>query len=168
MTMPLENTAALDLPVVSCTHLFRMHAELNLALDAGEGPLGRRILNSIAAGSFEGSKLRGNLVPGTGDWMLIRRDGVMVVDARVVLKTDDDAIIHMSYGGRISIPSKLLQDARDPDRRHLIDPAEYYFRTTPIFETGAAQYAWLNNVVCLGVGRLEQGRGVSYDIFQVL
>jgi hypothetical protein len=148
--------------------LFDMSAELDQTLDGGEAALGRRVLNSIAKGSFEGARLRGALNPGTGDWMLMRKDGVMVVDARVVLKTDDGAIIHMSYGGRIVIPGDLLSQARDPDRRHLIDPAGYYFRTTPFFETGAEKYAWLNNVVSVGTGRLLQGRSVAYRVFQVL
>jgi hypothetical protein len=91
-----------------------------------------------------------------------------VVDARVVLKTEDDAIIHMSYGGRIIIPTEILSDIRDPDRRHLIDPSRYYFRTTPVFETGAPGYAWLNDVVAIGTGQLTEGRGVAYEIFQVL
>jgi uncharacterized protein DUF3237 len=92
----------------------------------------------------------------------------MVVDARIVLKTDDDAIIHMSYGGRIVIPPELLPEVRDPQRRHLIDPSRYYFRTNPVFETGAPKYAWLNDVVAIGTGRLKAGRSVAYEIYQVM
>jgi hypothetical protein len=154
-------------PGPSLTHLFSMQSELNPSLDAGDGPQGRRILNSAMRGSFAGAKLRGELIPGSGDWMLVRRDGVMVVDARVTLKTEDGAIIHMSYGGRIVIPGELLEAARDKERRHLIDPAHYYFRTSPIFETGARDYAWLNSIVCVGSGRLTRN-GVAYDVFQVL
>jgi hypothetical protein len=153
---------------IACTHLLGMRADLNASFDSGTGPYGRRVLNSVAKGSFAGSRLRGEIMPGTGDWMLTRRDGVMVVDARVVLKTEDDAIIHMSYGGRIIIPTEILGDIRDPDRRHLVDPSRYYFRTTPVFETGAPDYAWLNDVVAIGTGRLTEGRGVAYEIFQVL
>ena len=92
----------------------------------------------------------------------------MVIDARVVLQTDDGAILHMSYGGRIVIPPEVLPEARDPERRHLIDPARYYFRTTPTFETGAPRYAWLNDIVAIGSGRLLQGRGVAYEVCQLL
>jgi Protein of unknown function (DUF3237) len=66
-----------------------------------------------------------------------------VVDARVMLRIDDGALIYMSYGGRIVVPADALAQARDPARRHLLDPATYYFRTTPTFETGAERYAWL-------------------------
>jgi hypothetical protein len=148
--------------------LFTMHAELQPSLDGGEGSLGRRVLNAVAQGRFEGPNMRGEILPGTGDWMLIRRDGSMVIDARVTLKTDDGALIHMSYGGRIHVPAELLADVRNPDKRHLIDPSLYYFRSNPVFETGAPNYLWLNNIVSIGSGRLGQGRSVAYDIFQVL
>lgn len=165
MTIPIEKDSGGGLSLV---RLFGMQADLNPPFDGGEGPEGRRVFNGIARGAFDGDKLRGELAPGVGDWMLVRRNGVVVVDARVVLRTDDGAVIHMRYGGRIVLPGELMGEARDPDRRHLIDPARYYFRTNPVFETGAPSYAWLNDVICVGTGRLIQGRGVAYEVFQVL
>jgi hypothetical protein len=55
---------------------------------------------------------------------------------------------------------------RDPARRHLIDPAGYYMRTTPSFETGAERYGWLNDLVCVATGRLTE-QGLTYEVFQV-
>jgi hypothetical protein len=131
--------------------------------------LGRRILNAVGTGVFEGPKLRGELIAGTGDWMLVRRDGVRVIDARVVLRTDDDAIIHMSYGGRFAAsPDVLAEMARDRDNRHLVSRSRYYMRTTPTFETGAPAYAWLNDVMCVASGWLTEGGGVAYAVYQVM
>jgi hypothetical protein len=90
----------------------------------------------------------------------------MVIDARAILRTDDGATIHMTYLGRAIFPNDLLADVRDPARRHLIDPARYYFRTTPLFETGAETYAWLNDIVCVAGGRLTE-QGLDYEVFQV-
>jgi hypothetical protein len=148
-------------------HLFTMRATLAAGLDSGDGPLGRRTLNAVAQGDFRGERLRGEINPGTGDWMLTRNK-IRVVDARVVLRTDDGALIHMSYGGRIMFPDDLEQEVRDTSNRHLIDPGRYYFRTTPLFETGAAQYAWINGIVAIGSGRLIEGGGVAYDVFELL
>jgi len=147
-------------------HLFTMRATLAPGLDGGEGPLGRRTLNAVAKGEFLGERLRGEINPGSGDWMLTRNK-IRVVDARVVLRTDDGAVIHMSYGGRIMFPDELGEAVRDPSNRHLIDPSKYYFRTTPLFETGAAQYAWINGIVAVGSGRLIEGGGVAYDVFEL-
>src|SRR5689334_437600 len=148
-------------------HLFTMRAMLASGLDGGDGPLGRRTLNAVAKGEFRGDRLRGEINPGTGDWMLTR-NGVRVVDARVVLRTDDGAVIHMSYGGRIMFPDELGERLRDGATRHLIDPSSYYFRTAPVFETGAAQYSWLNGIVAVGSGYLVEGGGVAYDVFELL
>ena len=148
-------------------HLFTMRAMLGSGLDGGDGPLGRRTLNAVAEGEFRGDRLRGDINPGTGDWMLTR-NGVRVVDARVVLRTDDGAVIHMSYGGRIMFPEELGAAVRDSATRHLIDPARYYFRTAPVFETGAPRYTWLNGIVAVGSGRLVEGGGVAYEVFELL
>lgn len=147
-------------------HLFTMRAFLAPPLDGGEGPLGRRTLNAVRQGDFHGERLSGQINPGTGDWQLTR-NGIRVVDARVVLETDDGALIHMTYGGRIMFPELPLEVLRDVERRHLIDPKTYYFRTTPLFETGAEDYAWLNRIVSIGSGRLAEGGAVAYDIYEI-
>ena len=145
--------------------LFTMSALLAAPLDGGDGVLGRRTLNAVDSGTFSGDRLRGRLNPGTGDWMLTRGD-LRVVDARVVLVTDDGAVIHMSYGGRIDFAQVTDERLTDPRRRHEIDPDSYYFRTTPTFETGAPDYAWLNRIVAVGSGRLTPG-GVTYDVYEL-
>jgi hypothetical protein len=55
----------------------------------------------------------------------------------------------------------------DPVKRLQVDPARYYFRTNPLFETGAPAYAWLNDIVCVGVGYLVEG-AVAYRVSQVV
>lgn len=160
----IESAAGATKPGLA--HLFTMRATLAPGLDGGEGPLGRRTLNAVAKRDFLGERLRGEINPGTGDWMLTRNN-VRVVDARVVLRTDDGALIHMSYGGRIMFPDDLGDAVRDASTRHLIDPSRYYFRTTPLFETGAKRYAWINGIVAVGSGRLIEGGGVAYDVFEL-
>jgi uncharacterized protein DUF3237 len=148
------------------THLFTMRAELGARLDGGDGPLGRRVFSAASGGEFSGARLHGVIAPGAADWMLIRRNGSMVIDARAVLQTHDGATIHMTYAGRAMFPTDTLSEVRDPARRHLIDPSRYYMRTTPAFETGAEAYAWLNDIVCVATGRLT-GAGVTYEVFQL-
>lgn len=151
---------------IKTAHLFDLVFDLNPRLNIGDGPLGRRILFGAAGGSFEGERLRGEVLPGGGDWALFRADGAMSLDVRVILRTHDDALVYMTYGGRWITPPELRADMTDPVRRHQVDPAGYYFRTTPLFETGAKQYAWLNDIVCVGSGYVIDG-GVAYKVFQV-
>ena len=148
-------------------HLFTLRAELNERIDAGPGPLGRRSYNRVGVGTIEGERLRGVMAAGSGDWMLTRPDGVNVIDARIMMVTDDGAAIYMRYEGRVAIPPAILDQARDPGRRGDLDPTAYYLRSIPVFETGAADYAWLNDIVAVGAGRLTP-EGLAYEVFEVL
>jgi hypothetical protein len=140
---------------------------LNPRLNIGRGAFGQRILFGAAGGSFEGPKLHGEVLAGGGDCALLRPDGAMTLDVRLTLRTHDAALVHMTYGGRWITPPELRADIADPVKRHEIDPAHYYFRTNPLFETGANQYAWLNDIVCVGSGYLIEG-GIAYKIAQVV
>lgn len=152
---------------IKTVHLFDIAIDLNPRLNIGSGPFGQRVLFGAAGGSFDGTALRGEVLPGGGDWALFRPDGTMTLDVRLTLRTHDAALIHMTYGGRWVIPSELRSDMADPVKRHQIDSARYYFRTNPLFETGARQYAWLNDIVCVGSGYLIEG-GIAYKISQVI
>jgi Protein of unknown function (DUF3237) len=152
---------------VKTAPLFDIVVDLNPRLGIGDGPFGRRILFGAAGGTFEGPKLRGEVVPGGGDWALFRADGAMSLDVRLTLRTHDDALVQMTYGGRWITPAELKEDMADPVKRTQVHPARYYFRTNPLFETGATQYAWLNDIVCVGQGYLVEG-GIAYKVDQVL
>ncbi len=53
---------------IKTEHLFDIVVDLNPRLAFGDGPFGRRILFGSAGGSFEGPKLRGEVLAGGGDW----------------------------------------------------------------------------------------------------
>ena len=48
-----------------------------------------------------------------------------------------------------------------------VDPSEYYLRIAPFFETAAPKYAWINNIVSIGVGE-RTPMGASYHVFEIL
>ncbi|MFB9264141.1 DUF3237 domain-containing protein [Bradyrhizobium erythrophlei] len=152
---------------ITTAHLFDIVIDLEPRLEIGEGPLGRRILFGAAGGTFEGPKLHGEVLAGGGDWALFRPDGAMALDVRLTLRTHDGALVQMTYGGRWITPPELRADIADPVRRYQVDPNSYYFRTNPLFETGAKQYAWLNDIVCVGMGYLVEG-GIAYKVAQVV
>lgn len=152
---------------VKAEPLFDIVIDLKPRLNIGDGPVGRRVLFGSAGGSFEGPRLRGEVLEGGGDWALFRPDGTMALDVRLTLRTHDDALIQMSYGGRWTTPPELRAEMSDPAKRHAVDPSRYYFRTNPLFETGAEPYAWLNDIVCVGSGYLVEG-GIAYKVSQIV
>src|SRR5438309_4241732 len=107
----------------------------------GAVPHGTRVIAPITSGTFEGPRLRGRVLPGGGDWTLLRSDAVLELDLRITLETDDGALICMtSFGLRHGLPEVIAALARGDT----VDPSTYYFRTAPRFETSAPQCELLN------------------------
>ena len=86
------------------------------------------------------------------------------MDVRVTLKTDDDALIYMTYRGFRHGPAEVMERLNAGEE---VDPSEYYFSIAPFFETGADSYDWLNRIVAVGTGH-RLATGPVYEIFQVL
>src|SRR5438105_11252414 len=130
----------------------------------GAVPHGSRVTAPIAGGTFEGPRLRGKVLPGGGDWTLLRSDGVLELDLRITLETDDGALIYMtSFGLRHGPPEVLAALARGES----VDPSEYYFRTALRFETSASQYAFLNRLIAVSSGD-RRATGPIYTIEEIL
>jgi hypothetical protein len=143
--------------------LFRAEIALAPPQELGDTPQGRRRIIGIAGGRFAGERLAGRVLPGGADWPVIRADGVADLDARYTLETEDGALIYVRNHGLRHGPAEVLRRlaAGEP-----VDPSRYYMRTTPVFETGDARYAWLNRIVCVATGaRLPSA--VQLDVFEV-
>jgi Protein of unknown function (DUF3237) len=129
----------------------------------GNVPHGIRVIAPIVSGSFEGPRLRGKVLPGGGDWTLLRTDGVLELDLRLTLKTDDGALIQMSSFGLRHGPPEVLSALA---RGETVDPSSYYFRTTPRFETAQPKYAFLNRLLTVSTGN-RRAEGPIYTIFEL-
>jgi hypothetical protein len=130
----------------------------------GAVPHGNRIIVPVAGGDFEGPRLRGKILPGGADWLLIRSDDVMELDLRITLETDDHALIQMRFEGLRHGPADAIAAL---SRGEVVDPARYYFRTLPRFETSSDQYAFLNRIMTVGVGETRPD-GAIHRIVEIL
>jgi hypothetical protein len=113
--------------------------------------IGDHLVVPVIGGTFEGPRLKGVIVAPGGDWMTHRPDGSSVLDVRIVLRTDDAQEISMTSRGIGYTPHG----------------GTLYARILPMFETGAAKYAWLNDIVSVGVHRTKAGK-VAYRVYQIL
>jgi hypothetical protein len=130
----------------------------------GAVPKGTRATVPISGGTFEGPRLRGKVLPGGGDWTLLRSDGVLELDLRVTLETDDGALLHMaSFGFRHGPPEVLAALGRG----EAVDPAAYYFRTTVRFDTANPKYAFMNRLLAASTGD-RRATGPIYTIDEIL
>ena len=142
-----------------------LSAEITLApvQELGDTPQGRRRIINITGGSFRGERLSGRVLAGGADWQVIRGDGVADLDARYTLETGDGALIYVRNHGYRHGPAEVLQKLAAGEE---VDPSLYYMRTTPLFETGDARYAWLNRLICVGTGARKKS-SVHLEIFEV-
>jgi hypothetical protein len=143
--------------------LFRAEIMLAPAQELGETPHGRRRVIPILGGRFEGERLSGRVLPGGADWQVVRSDGVAQLDARYTLETEDGALVYVRNEGLRHGPQDVIQKLA---RGEAVDPASYYMRTVPHFETGDARYAWLNRMVCIAAGA-RRATSVELEVFEV-
>jgi len=130
----------------------------------GAVPHGTRVIAPITSGTFEGPRLRGKVLPGGGDWTLLRPDAVLELDLRITLETEDAALIHLtSFGLRHGPPEVLAALARGES----VAPSRYYFRTAPRFETSAPPYEFLNRLIAIASGD-RRPTGPIYTINEIL
>lgn len=143
--------------------LLRVSADLDAPRVLDEAPRGTRLIMHFAGGAFSGPRLKGQVLPGGGDWVLLRRDGVAELDIRLTLRTDDGAMIYARCDGIFHSTPEIRERIRNGED---VDPAEYYFRTAPRFETGVQNYLWLNRLLAVGMGR-RTATGMVTEIFAI-
>jgi hypothetical protein len=86
------------------------------------------------------------------------------MDLRCTLRTDDGALISMSSFGLRHGPPEVIGAI---GRGETVDPATYYFRTIPRFETASPAYSFLNRIVAVATGD-RRPEGPIYTIHEVL
>ncbi|MEX0407453.1 DUF3237 domain-containing protein [Aquibium sp. LZ166] len=146
--------------------LFEMRAHTaNGATDIGEVPVGyKRRVVFVTGGTFSGDRLKGKVLPGGGDFLMMRPDGGMHLDVRLVLETDEGERIYMTYVGRRHGPPEVMERYRNSEP---VAYGEDYFRTIIQFETAAPRLTWLNGILGIGAG-YRTAEGAVYEVFEIL
>jgi Protein of unknown function (DUF3237) len=129
----------------------------------GRTPLGERRVVQILGGRLEG-KLSGEVLPGGADWQIITASGVAQLEARYSIRTSDGALILVHNRGIRHAAPPILEQLYAGE---LVDPSRYYFRSTPIFETGENSHGWLNKIIAVCSGARTPTE-VLLDFYEVL
>ena len=147
---------------IGLTPLFSLQLTVDAVQKLGGDGVSQQV-GLIASGHFSGERLNGIVLPGGSDWQTIQPDGTIHLDCRLVLQTDDGATIAMHYKGIRSVPAEVLARMTAGEA---VDPAEYYFRTTPHFYTSAPGYDWLNRLLAVATGQ-RLANGPVYNVFAI-
>ena len=132
----------------------------------GRGPAHDRRIGVITGGRFDSRHegLHGEVLDGGSDWQTVLADGTWTLDVRLVLKAAGGDLIGVTYRGYRHGPPEVLARLA---RGEAVDPSEYYFRSTPLFETASERFGWLNRVVAVGIGHRFPD-GPVYSLFEIL
>ena len=128
---------------------------------------GTRSAVYVESGTFEGPRLRGKAVPGSGgDYAYFRPDDVAVFDARYMLEEEDGTLILLNnrgflWGRKPDTMEKLCDWAfREGEP---VQQQDYYLRGNPSFECSVGKHDWLTKHVFVGVGeRRADGNVLRY------
>lgn len=149
-----------------CVADFRVEGPI---MPLGRSPWNNRRVGYVTGGSFSGERLNGEILPGGGNWSESGEiePGVSAgtFDARVLWRTHDGAMIYITYSGRSLITDAVTAKFRDPAQPQ-VDPADYYIRIAPVFETADPRYAWLNGVLAVGCGQ-RMSWGIRHWMFAI-
>lgn len=143
---------------------FRLSVTVAPALELGETQHGRRRIIPITGGRVEGPRLSGRVLPGGADWQVIRRDGCAELEARYTLEAADGALIAVANRGLRHGPPEIVAKLVAGEA---VDPAAYYFRCTPVFETAAPAHQWLTRTVFTATGERRPDE-VEIRVYAVL
>jgi hypothetical protein len=143
--------------------LFVLREQVPPLLVIGHTPNAFRRVGLIQRGSFEGERLSGEVVSGN-DWQAVRTDSCIKLDVRLVLKTTDGALVVMTYQCLRAGPPSVIEKL---DKGETVDPHSYYFRMSPMLETSAPKYDWMNRIIAIGTGH-RMPDGPLYCVFEVL
>jgi hypothetical protein len=142
---------------------FELQARIGPATEFGEVGGGLRRMVPILGGKVTG-RLQAEVIPGGADWQTIRPGGVTDLWARYALRAPDGAAIVVTNAGVRRASAEVSARLKDGDP---VDPAEYYFRSSPAFETGSEAHRWLTEAVFVGVGERWPDH-VRLKVFEVL
>ena len=147
-------------PVLRVVMTLHVHcAPFETVGDMGKGV--RRIVH-LTGGTFEISAQTGGtfstpivrgVVLGGYDWQILHSDCYAELDARYNLRTERGDLIYVHASGRRYARPEILQKLLRGE------PAErgpnYYGASTPIIETGAPEFSWMNHHAFVGNSRSE-------------
>jgi hypothetical protein len=119
-------------------------------------PSGNRLLVPAVNGTFEGPRMRGVYMPGLCvDYATQLGDETFLPDVRLALQTHDGHILLAHQMGRLS---PFYTRGREPGT----------WRIALTFESAPNEYAWLNEVQAIGIGKWLSREEIEYNVYVVL
>ena len=119
-------------------HMWDAKVKIANMIILGESKRGTRRVIPITGGTFEGAKIKGEVLPGGDDWQIVRPDGDTELYARYLLKTNDGYIIQVINQVLIHMPAE--SEKKEPYIKSVID----------LEAPNNSPYSYLNHAIFIG------------------
>jgi hypothetical protein len=141
--------ATAALPALPLEHVFDATVTLGKPVELGTRDGARQRFVPITGGTVAGPRLTGTVMSGGGDRQAIHGDGLIEIAARYLIRAADGTVIGIENPGvRVASPEIIARLTAGED----LDPALYYFRTTPRFDVADGPHGWMRRSVFVAQG----------------
>lgn len=112
------------------------------------------VSSSLVIGEVTGAVIEGERVKGTmlghaaADWLRVSPEGYGTLDVKITYQTDDGAIIHATYSGRLQFDTMAVYAA-------------------PLFHTGDERYTWMNRIQAVAKGTFQPDGTLVYEMYEL-
>ena len=107
------------------------------------------VIGEVTGARFEGERLSGSMKGNAAaDWLKVSPNGYGTLDVKITLETDDGAIVHATYTGRLQFDTLAVY-------------------ATPQFHTGDERYAWLNRIQAVAKGTFQPDGTLVYEMYEL-
>jgi Protein of unknown function (DUF3237) len=107
------------------------------------------VIGEVTGARFDGERLKGSMKGNAAaDWLKVSPEGYGTLDVKITLETDDGAIVHATYSGRLQFDTMAVY-------------------ATPLFHTGDERYAWLNRIQVVAKGTFTAPGTLVYEMYEL-
>ncbi|KAL7934052.1 hypothetical protein V8C35DRAFT_280365 [Trichoderma chlorosporum] len=140
----------------SLSYLGFMNMTLGTFLTSGDTGLGQQVTIPVTGGTISGPKVNGKVLTFGADWGLLDSSGIYHPDVRINIQTYDGALIYVQAHG-----SEQANSAAQATNLGVLRVK---------FETGYANYTWLNDIAATAIyellGPLGASTGILVDVWE--
>jgi hypothetical protein len=148
---------------LNARHAFRLDLRFAAPL-ALPSISGERAFFRVVEGTIQGLRLNGTVADDGGDWIVLRPDGVVETDSRMMIRVDDDALVYWRSRGVIRAGRDQLAAFTAGQGLAI---GEAYYRSAPYFDAAVGAHDWLTRALFVASGTFHGDRA-SLDVYEVL
>ena len=107
------------------------------------------MVGEVTAAVLDGDRVRGRMKGNAAaDWLRPSPEGYGTLDVKITYETDDGAVIHAAYSGRLQFDTMTVYAA-------------------PLFHTGDERYLWMNRIQAVAKGSFTAPDTLVYEMYEL-